>query len=166
MTHSLPESTNSTANQSTPEVTQGSLAVEFQAYLDSHPNPSVGAHPLFQRVAAALSATPARGGDELREAAQAMLPKDLCLTNENWADGTIVPIDVTLGELRRLSAALASTDMAGAGEGLSYAERLVYEEKILALEMDIERLKKGEQPIYAGLTAREAMGTHHPGDEA
>ena len=70
-------------------------------------------------------ATPARGGDELREAAQAMLPKELCLTNENWPDGTIVPIDVTLGELRRLSAALlASTDMAGAGEMTQDERRL------------------------------------------
>lgn len=54
-----------------------------------------------------------------------------------------------------------------AAKALSYDERLAYEERVLALEMDIEALKKGEQPIYAGLTAREiGMGTYHPGDEA
>ena len=38
-------------------------------------------------------------------AIKAFLPK-INLANEAWADGTIVPLDVTLGELRGLRAAL------------------------------------------------------------
>ncbi|ALJ12599.1 hypothetical protein [Sphingopyxis macrogoltabida] len=35
-----------------------------------------------------------------------MLPRNLCLTNPNIPDSTVVPLDVTMGELRRIAAAI------------------------------------------------------------
>lgn len=36
-----------------------------------------------------------------------MLPKNVCITNPRWADSEVVPIDVTLGELRAVAALIA-----------------------------------------------------------
>lgn len=42
------------------------------------------------------------------EAIKAFLPRNIDLSNATWADGTVVPLDTTLGELRALSAALTA----------------------------------------------------------
>lgn len=44
---------------------------------------------------------------ELLVALSALLPNNLCLTNDAWSDETIIPLDVTLGDLRKAAAALA-----------------------------------------------------------
>ena len=44
---------------------------------------------------------------DLLAVAREMLPRNLCHTNANVPDSTIVPLDVTMGELRRIAAALA-----------------------------------------------------------
>ena len=45
--------------------------------------------------------------DELCEALADTLPRNVCLTNKNVRDDTVVPLDYTMGELRRISALLA-----------------------------------------------------------
>ncbi len=55
-------------------------------------------------------ATLARYLEDLANAAQSVLPENVCLTNKNIPDETVVPVDFTIGELRILHAAiLAST---------------------------------------------------------
>lgn len=55
-------------------------------------------------------ATLARHLEALANAAQAVLPENICLTNKNVPDETVIPVDFTIGELRTLHAAiLAST---------------------------------------------------------
>lgn len=44
---------------------------------------------------------------DLYEALSALIPNNLCLTNDAWSDETIIPLDVTLGDLRKAAAALA-----------------------------------------------------------
>lgn len=44
---------------------------------------------------------------DLLAVAREMLPPNLCLTNINIPDNTVVPIDVHMGELRRIAAAIA-----------------------------------------------------------
>lgn len=44
---------------------------------------------------------------DLLAVAEEMLPQNLCLTNANVPDSTVVPLDVTMGELRRIAAAVA-----------------------------------------------------------
>ena len=46
--------------------------------------------------------------DGLVEAARSMLPHNVCLTNSNIPDSMIVPLETTMGELRKLSAALSA----------------------------------------------------------
>jgi hypothetical protein len=42
--------------------------------------------------------------EELREALSGMLPKNVCLTNRNVRDATIVSLECTMGELRKVAA--------------------------------------------------------------
>jgi len=65
---------------------------------------------------AALSSAPVSGGggDRLRdaapdllEAAKLALPSGVCLTNSNIPDSTTIPLDATMGDLRRIAAAIA-----------------------------------------------------------
>lgn len=81
--------------------------------------------PLFTR--AAPPAMDREAVERVREAASAMLPKNVCLTNPNWADGTVVPLETTLGELRALSAALStlSADAIRQREGEA-SNRVIY----------------------------------------
>lgn len=44
---------------------------------------------------------------DLLAVAKDMLPRNLCLTNQNISDGTVVPLEATMGELRRIAAAIA-----------------------------------------------------------
>lgn len=44
---------------------------------------------------------------ELLAVAQDMLPRNLCLTNSNIPDSTVVPLEVTMGELRKIAAVVA-----------------------------------------------------------
>jgi hypothetical protein len=44
---------------------------------------------------------------ELYETLADVLPRNVCLTNKNVPDSTVVPLDCTMGDLRRISAALA-----------------------------------------------------------
>jgi len=44
---------------------------------------------------------------ELLAICQKLMPTRVCITNPNVPDSFVVPIDVTMGELRQLSAALA-----------------------------------------------------------
>jgi hypothetical protein len=44
---------------------------------------------------------------DLYEALAGVIPANVCLTNMRWPDDTVVPCDVTLGELRKAAAALA-----------------------------------------------------------
>ena len=43
---------------------------------------------------------------EARLAAKEMLPRNLCLTNPNVRDDAIIPLECTMGELRRIAAAI------------------------------------------------------------
>lgn len=54
---------------------------------------------------AALSAMPS--GNEVREAWNNFLPRNLCLTNANVSDDTVVPLECTMGELRQITDLLA-----------------------------------------------------------
>jgi hypothetical protein len=36
-----------------------------------------------------------------------MLPRNLCLTNPNIGDDTVIPLDVTMGDLRKIAAAIS-----------------------------------------------------------
>jgi len=44
---------------------------------------------------------------DLLEVAKSMLPANVCITNPNVRDDTIIPLDVTIGELRKIAAAIA-----------------------------------------------------------
>ncbi len=44
---------------------------------------------------------------ELLEALQLAIPANVCLTNSNIPDGMIVPLDVPMGDLRKIAAAIA-----------------------------------------------------------
>lgn len=44
---------------------------------------------------------------ELLEACKPMIPQGVCLTNKNIPDETVICLDCTVGELRKLSAAIA-----------------------------------------------------------
>jgi hypothetical protein len=44
---------------------------------------------------------------DLVKAAKGMLPRNMCLTNANIPDNTIVPLEASMGELRALAAILA-----------------------------------------------------------
>lgn len=43
---------------------------------------------------------------ELLAALLTLIPRNVALGNPNWADGTIIPVDMTLGELRQARAAI------------------------------------------------------------
>lgn len=62
---------------------------------------------LAGRILTALTTNPAAPADGLREAALAMLPKNFGLTNRNIRDDFVVPLECTMGDLRRLAAALS-----------------------------------------------------------
>ena len=47
----------------------------------------------------------------LREALAMAIPRNVCLTNRNIADSYVVPIEVTMGELRSMAAALTAPSM-------------------------------------------------------
>lgn len=53
-------------------------------------------------------ATLARHLELLSAAAKSVLPENLCLTNKDVPDETVVPVDFTLGELRALHAAIVA----------------------------------------------------------
>lgn len=105
------------ANQSTPEVTRAFLAWNDDDSSKGYCDRERGFHAGY---AAALSTTPARGGDELREAADRLLKA----TDARALHGRDhVPSMREEQEARWvLRSALASTDMAGAGEEVDYAE--------------------------------------------
>lgn len=44
---------------------------------------------------------------DLLGVAREMLPRNLCLTNKNIPDDTIVPLECTMGDLRKVAAAIA-----------------------------------------------------------
>ena len=44
---------------------------------------------------------------DLLSVARTMLPENLCLTNPNVRDETVVPLEVTMGELRKIAAVVA-----------------------------------------------------------
>jgi hypothetical protein len=44
--------------------------------------------------------------DAMLEAAQKVIPPNLCLTNTNISDDEVVPLDITIGELRKVAAAI------------------------------------------------------------
>lgn len=44
---------------------------------------------------------------ELEEVLRLCIPTNVCLTNRNVPDNTIVPLDVPMGDLRKISATLA-----------------------------------------------------------
>jgi hypothetical protein len=48
---------------------------------------------------------------DLLEALQGCLPRNVCLTNANIPDDTILPMDVTMGSLRKISAAIAKATL-------------------------------------------------------
>lgn len=114
------------ANQSTPEVTSHAADIldQYASFIrndvkadDFERHPYV---PEIEETAQALRdlATPARGGDELRATAQFLSDR---LDDLEWMDGDL---ESTLRDFMghvdpahaRLKSALASTDMAGAGE--------------------------------------------------
>lgn len=49
----------------------------------------------------------AAAAPELLAACRDMLPRNVCLTNSNVRDDVVVPLDATMGELRRIAAAIA-----------------------------------------------------------
>lgn len=51
-------------------------------------------------------ATLARHLDLLSIAAKSVLPENFCLTNSNIPDDTVIPLDLTMGELRALHRAI------------------------------------------------------------
>lgn len=66
--------------------------------------------------------------DGLEEWARAFMPKNIDLHNDAWADGTIIPLDVTLGELRALGRIL--TALRGA-QGWQPIETAPHEELVV-----------------------------------
>ena len=55
----------------------------------------------------------------LREALAMAIPRNVCLTNRNIADSYVVPIEVTMGELRSMAAALTAPSMKENEDGQS-----------------------------------------------
>jgi hypothetical protein len=49
--------------------------------------------------------------DELANTLWDTLPKNVCLTNANVRDETVIPIDLTMGDLRRIAAVLAEAGL-------------------------------------------------------
>lgn len=49
---------------------------------------------------------------DLLSVARTMLPANLCLTNPNVRDETVVPLEVTMGELRKIAAVVAKAQPA------------------------------------------------------
>lgn len=73
---------------------------------------TVGASSLEEQNANArlIAAAP-----DLLAACQSMIPANVCLTNGNVPDSTIIPIDVTMGDFRKIAAAIAkATESPGA----------------------------------------------------
>ena len=108
---------------------------EFDVDEFSSEGQMVVCHEARQALAALDSrAVDAGEVERVREAASAMLPKNVCLTNPNWADGTVVPLETTLGELRALSAALStlSADAIRQGEGWQLVPTVMTPEMIEA----------------------------------
>ena len=135
------------ANQSTPEVTRADEArrlIEKLAGADIDVSGTAAIGITSADIIAAndwLSATPARGGDELQEAAQAMLTKRWASSGGEWG----VPEWVETDEPRRFAEQiLASTDMAGA----SVPDRL-------ARRMGAEFVARDDVPPVEGLTSGE-----------
>lgn len=73
-------------------------------------SPAKGRPAIQEEAAARIEA--------LEAALKALLPTNLNLSNPNWPDDTVVPCDVTLGELRAVHSALtgASSNPAGGAE--------------------------------------------------
>lgn len=44
---------------------------------------------------------------DLLAVVEGMLPRNLCLTNKNVRDDTVVPLETTMGELRKIAAVVA-----------------------------------------------------------
>lgn len=55
----------------------------------------------------------------LREALAMAIPRNVCLTNRNIADSYVVPIEVTMGELRSMATALTAPSMKENEDGQS-----------------------------------------------
>lgn len=53
-------------------------------------------------------ATLARHLELLATAAKAVLPENVCLTNANVPDDAVIPVDLTMGEIRTLHQAIIS----------------------------------------------------------
>lgn len=51
-------------------------------------------------------ATLARHLERLADAAKSVLPENVCLTNNSVPDETVIPVDLTIGELRALHSAI------------------------------------------------------------
>jgi hypothetical protein len=49
---------------------------------------------------------------ELLDACKSAMPKGICLTNKNIPDSTVIPVDFTVGELRKIAAAIAKATWA------------------------------------------------------
>lgn len=63
---------------------------------------------LTQRDASGLAnARLIAAAPELLEALELCIPERVCLTNKNIPDSTIVPLDVPMGDLRRIATAIA-----------------------------------------------------------
>ncbi len=168
MSEFVPESTKSTgspstmpANQSTPEVTRalkpcpfcGSTDLTTVEWVECNNCGAIGAHdyPGLNAegsaegigVVAWNTRTPARGGDELREAAQGVLSKRWASSSGEWG----IPEWVETDEPRRFAEQiLASTDMAGA----SVPDRL-------ARRMGAEFVARDDVPPVEGLTSVEGL---------
>lgn len=52
---------------------------------------------------------------ELLEACKLAIPSGVCLTNKNVADSTIVSLDCTMGDLRKIAAAIAKATPPSSG---------------------------------------------------
>jgi len=168
------------ANQSTPEVTShaADMLDQYASFIrndvkadDFERHPYV---PEIEETAQALRdlATPARGGDELREA----LDEALALIQE--AKGLAGPgsvtdhLDFAESWLDKITAALASTDMAGAdhlasaGKPMAAPDRLARRMGAEFVARDaaspVEGLTSGEGWVYWNPDAGEEYADNHP----
>ncbi|MBI0530895.1 hypothetical protein [Sphingomonas sp. TX0522] len=154
------------ANQSTPEVTRAdtdsAFLYELAGRLFHTAAPTIGFDQndsdVLYRIARDLAkpATPARGGDELREA----LDEALALIQE--AKGLAGPgsvtdhLDFAESWLDKITAALASTDTAGADHLASAGKPMAAPDR-LARRMGAEFIARDDVPQVEGLTSGEGL---------
>lgn len=99
----------SCATQHTPGPWRVSVGDETQVFAAANQNitsANCGGLSGIRVAEAEANARLIAAAPELLAALLVLIPRNVALGNPNWADGTIIPVDMALGELRQARAAI------------------------------------------------------------